>query len=607
MTDTSEGTGGQTGLALGAEGVTAPVAGYRVLARKYRPASFDDLIGQDAMVRTISNAFETGRIPQAWILTGVRGVGKTTTARILARALNYELPDGSITGPTIAMPKLGVHCQAIMESRHLDVLEMDAASHTGVDDVRQITDGVNYAPTSARYKVYIIDEVHMLSEKAFNAFLKTLEEPPAHAKFIFATTEIRKVPITVLSRCQRFDLRRVEADVLVANLQRIAELEKVDAEPEALRLIARAAEGSVRDSLSLFDQAIAHAAGVVRADDVRQMLGLADRARIIDLFGALASGDIETAFREFRDQYATGADPAVVLSDLAEFVNFVTRVKIVPATADSNALSETERLRGRDFAAKLSMRVLSRMWQMLLKGISEVKDASRPAAAAEMVMVRIAYAADLPTPDEVIRALEGTPAAASRGAAAPRAESQTVARAEVTVPSPAPRMPSSGAEAAMRQPMPVASSIPQPQATPTIRLATFADVVALAAEKRDLPIKSALENDVRLVRMEDGRLEIALEPQAQRSLAQELSRKLEQWTGRRWTIAVSNTAGQPTLRAQALAQKNALESAVQADPRVQAVFETWPGAKIENVRRTVRPQPEAELPLPDSLDDDDDL
>jgi DNA polymerase-3 subunit gamma/tau len=610
MADTSKRAGGQGGLEAGADGSAAPAAGYRVLARKYRPASFDDLIGQDAMVRTISNAFETGRIPQAWILTGVRGVGKTTTARILARALNYELPDGSVTGPTIAMQALGVHCLAIMESRHLDVLEMDAASHTGVDDVRQITDGVNYAPTSARYKVYIIDEVHMLSEKAFNAFLKTLEEPPAHAKFIFATTEIRKVPITVLSRCQRFDLRRIEADVLVANLQRIAGLEKVDTEPEALRLIARAAEGSVRDSLSLFDQAIAHAAGVVRADDVRQMLGLADRARIIDLFGALASGDIETAFREFRDQYDTGADPAVVMSDLAEFVNFVTRVKIVPATADSNALSETERLRGRDFASKLSMRVLSRMWQMLLKGITEVKDASRPAAAAEMVMVRIAYAADLPTPDEVIRSLDSNGHAsvdtASRSAA-PRMESQPVVRSEAAKPAAVPRMPSSGAEAALRQPIPAASPAPQPQATPTVRLGSFAEVVALAGEKRDLPIKAALENDVRLVRMEDGRLEIALEPQAQRSLAQDLSRKLEQWTGRRWTIAVSNTAGQPTLRAQVLAQKNELESAVQADPRVQAVFETWPGAKIETVRRTARPLTELDLPPSDPSEDNDDL
>src|SRR6202165_769787 len=281
-----------------------PQAGkhYRVLARKYRPSRFDDLLGPDAVVRTVSNAFETGRIPQAWILTGVRGVGKTTTARILARALNYELPDGSVKGPTIHMKVPGVHCQAIMESRHMDVLEMDAASHTGVDDVRQINDSVRYAPASARYKVYIIDEVHMLSTAAFNAFLKTLEEPPEHAKFVFATTEIRKVPVTVLSRCQRFDLRRVDADVLMGHLANIAAKENVDAEPEALGIIARAAEGSVRDSLSLFDQAIAHAAGPVRADAVRQMLGLADRTRVIDLFDSLARGDIANAFREFREQ-----------------------------------------------------------------------------------------------------------------------------------------------------------------------------------------------------------------------------------------------------------------------------------------------------------------
>jgi DNA polymerase-3 subunit gamma/tau len=609
MTDTSQsGTGGQGGLDLGA---TTPASGYRVLARKYRPASFDDLIGQDAMVRTISNAFAAGRIPQAWILTGVRGVGKTTTARILARALNYELPDGSVTGPTIVMPKIGVHCQAIMESRHLDVLEMDAASHTGVDDVRQITDGVNYAPTSARYKVYIIDEVHMLSDKAFNAFLKTLEEPPAHAKFIFATTEIGKVPITVLSRCQRFDLRRVESDVLICNLERIAGREMVEAEPEALRMIARAAEGSVRDSLSLFDQAIAHAAGAVRAEDVRQMLGLADRARIIDLFDALASGDIEAAFREFRDQYDTGADPAVVLGDLAEFVNFVTRVKIVPATADSNALSETERVRGRDFATKLSMRVLSRMWQMLLKGISEVKDATRPAAAAEMVMVRIAYAADLPTPDEAIRSLDSNgraPAESTggraRGATSARQEPQATAWSDSQAP--AARQASSRPDVTMRQPMSAPMPIAQPQSAPALRLNTFAELVALAAERRDLPIKTALENDVRLVRIEDGRLEIALEPQAQRALAQELSRKLEQWTGRRWAIAVSNAQGEPTLRTQAQAQKNALESSVQTDPRVQAVFEKWPGATIENVRRTSRLQPDAELNPSDALGDDDD-
>ncbi len=402
---------------------------YRVLARKYRPSSFDDLIGQEAMVRTVSNAFETGRIPQAWILTGVRGVGKTTTARILARALNYELPDGSVKGPTIHMPTLGVHCQAIMESRHMDVLEMDAASHTGVDDVRQINDSVRYAPASARYKVYIIDEVHMLSTAAFNAFLKTLEEPPEHAKFVFATTEIRKVPVTVLSRCQRFDLRRVDADVLMAHLGNIAAKENVETEPEALGIIARAAEGSVRDSLSLFDQAIAHAAGTVRADAVRQMLGLADRTRVIDLFEHLARGDIASAFKEFREQYDTGADPIVVLSDLAEFVNFVTRVKAVPATADNIAFGETERVRARDFASKLSMRVLSRMWQMLLKGITEVQAATRPAAAAEMVLVRIAYVADMPTPDEAIKMLE------QNGGASPAIGGGTSARAAPATPS----------------------------------------------------------------------------------------------------------------------------------------------------------------------------
>ena len=388
------------------------------------------------MVRTISNAFESGRIPQAWVLTGVRGVGKTTTARILARALNYELADGSITGPTIDMPVLGVHCQAIMESRHLDVIEMDAASHNGVEDVRAINDAIRYAPVSARYKVYILDEVHMLSGAAFNALLKTLEEPPPHAKFVFATTEIRKVPITVLSRCQRFDLRRVDAALLVQHLAGIAGKEAITAEPEALGLIARAAEGSVRDALSLLDQAIAHAggagsattpAGPVRAEDVRQMLGLADRTKIIDLFEALMGADLPRALQEFRAQYDAGADPVLVLGDLAEFTHFVTRVKIVPALADDVSLTETERTRGRAFAAKLSMRVLARTWQMLLKGIEEVTAAGRPFAAAEMVLVRIAYAADLPTLDEAIRSLGDT----SRGnGASPHAGRQASQQAE---------------------------------------------------------------------------------------------------------------------------------------------------------------------------------
>lgn len=592
-------------------------APYRVLARKYRPSSFDDLIGQEAVVRTVSNAFETGRIPQAWILTGVRGVGKTTTARILARALNYEMPDGSVKGPTIHMPTLGVHCQAIMESRHMDILEMDAASHTGVDDVRQINDSVRYAPASARYKVYIIDEVHMLSTAAFNAFLKTLEEPPEHAKFVFATTEIRKVPVTVLSRCQRFDLRRVEADVLMKHLANIAAKENVEIEPEALGIIARAAEGSVRDSLSLLDQAIAHAAGTVKADAVRQMLGLADRTRVIDLFDSLARGDIASAFNEFRDQYDVGADPIVVLSDLAEFVNFVTRVKIVPATADNVAYGETERVRARDFASKISMRVLSRMWQMLLKGIAEVQAATRPAAAAEMVLVRIAYVADLPTPDEAIRMLEqnggGSPvvsggSAARSAPAAPVASAAPVSAAAVRMPTSSPS--SFGGGAARPQ---MTAPAPDPQgAAPALRITSFTQLVALAGQKRDLMTKGALEGDMRLVRFEEGRLEVALEPNASKTMISELARKFELWTGRRWTIIVSNEQGQPTLRSVNQAAKQEHARSAEADPRVQEVLSRFPGSKVVEVRRLVPETPEANINAdygsddpPDGSDGDD--
>ncbi|MBR0691562.1 DNA polymerase III subunit gamma/tau [Bradyrhizobium manausense] len=595
-------------------------APYRVLARKYRPSSFDDLIGQEAVVRTVSNAFETGRIPQAWILTGVRGVGKTTTARILARALNYEMPDGSVKGPTIHMPTLGVHCQAIMESRHMDVLEMDAASHTGVDDVRQINDSVRYAPASARYKVYIIDEVHMLSTAAFNAFLKTLEEPPEHAKFVFATTEIRKVPVTVLSRCQRFDLRRVEADVLMKHLANIAAKENVEIEPEALGIIARAAEGSVRDSLSLLDQAIAHAAGQVRADAVRQMLGLADRTRVIDLFDSLARGDIAAAFKEFRDQYDVGADPIVVLSDLAEFVNFVTRVKIVPATADNVAYGETERVRAKEFASKISMRVLSRMWQMLLKGITEVQGATRPAAAAEMVLVRIAYVADLPTPDEAIRMLEqnggGSPVVTGGSAArsnAPAAPMGSAAPAVSAAPVRAPSAPSGFGGGAARPQM--AAPAPDPQgAAPQLRITSFTQLVALASQKRDVMTKAALEGDMRLVRFEEGRLEIALEPNASKTMITELAKKFELWTGRRWTIIVSNEQGQPTLRSVNQAAKQEHARNAEADPRVQEVLSRFPGAKVVEVRRLAPETPESNINAdygsddpPEGSDADDDF
>jgi DNA polymerase-3 subunit gamma/tau len=573
--------------------------GYRVLARKYRPATFADLIGQEAMVRTVSNAFEAGRIPQAWILTGVRGVGKTTTARILARGLNYELPDGSVRAPTIRMPVLGVHCAAIMESRHVDVLEMDAASHNGVDDIRQINDAVRYAPVNARYKVYILDEVHMLSNQAFNALLKTLEEPPPHAKFIFATTEIREVPITVLSRCQRFDLRRVDSDRLVTHLEGILAKENVAAEPEALVLIARAAEGSVRDALSLLDQAISHAAGAVRAEDVRQMLGLADHSRIIELFDALMRGDISRALGELRDQYDSGADPLIVLTELAAFAHFVTRVKIVPAVAEDRSLAEIERKRGRDFAAGLSTRVLSRTWQMLLKGIAEVKEATRPIAAAEMVLVRIAYAADLPSPEDVIRSLSDTsqrPAASGRSngqpapASTPNGERARASGRQALAPSPAPPARD-----------PVSRSIEAPIVEQSPVFARFADLIAFVGEQRDLQLKTALERDVRLVRFEDGKLEIALEPSAAKALIGDLGRRLTALTGRRWMVVVSTEAGAPTVRSQRDARHEEFKRGIQADPLVQNVLARFPGAEIVAVR-----QPESE-PVPVTATDDDEL
>jgi DNA polymerase-3 subunit gamma/tau len=461
---------------------------------------------------------------------------------------------------------------------------------------------------SARYKVYILDEVHMLSTQAFNALLKTLEEPPPHAKFVFATTETRKVPVTVLSRCQRFDLRRVDADLLVRHLAGIAAKEQITVEPEALALIARAAEGSVRDSLSLFDQAIAHAAGLVRGEDVRQMLGLADRARTIDLFEAVMRGDLAPALAELRDQYDTGADPAVVLSDLAEFTHFVTRVKIVPAVADDLSLAEAERKRGRGFAEKLSIRVLARAWQMLLKGIAEVEASGRPLAAAEMVLVRLAHAADLPSPDEVIRALDekALPARAERNGGAPIASSpiappprSEAARGVTRGPAAAPARPAGGPVAQLSEAAPEA---------PPLVVGRFADLIELAAQKRDLGVKAALERDVRLVRCEDGRLEIVLQPSAARTLVNDLSRKLSHWTGRRWMVVVSAEPGEPTVHAQSEARQVELKTGVRADPLVQAVLARFPGAEIVDVRQAgaAAPssrEPDAAMPEPPPADD----
>ncbi|MFG1379401.1 DNA polymerase III subunit gamma/tau [Xanthobacter autotrophicus] len=590
-----------------APAVAAPApAAYRVLARKYRPQNFTDLIGQEAMVRTLRNAFSSGRIAQAYILTGVRGVGKTTTARILARALNYEPMDGGAGGPSLDLSVMGRQCRDIIESRHVDVMEMDAASNTSINDIREIIESARYRPVMARYKVYIIDEVHMLSTAAFNGLLKTLEEPPEHVKFIFATTEIRKVPVTVLSRCQRFDLRRVEASELAAHLAGICAKEGVTIEPEALAIVARAAEGSVRDSLSLLDQAIAHGGGSVGAEEVRRLLGLADKGRVIDLFEALMRGEMAQALAAFRDQYDAGADPAVILTDLAEFTHLVTRLKIMPDAAQDAALVEAERVRGLEMAQGLSMRVLARAWQMLSKGIGEVQQAPKPAQAAEMVLVRLGYATDLPTPDEALRRLKDQPV--------------TDAPAPPSAPSGGGGGGGGGGARLSLAPRPVEArpvearpveARPQMQAAPVVavaapaagpRLASLADVAQYVAAKRDLALKHAVETSLRPVHVEEGRIEVALVPGSPASVIQDLSRKLSDWTGRRWLVSLSSQAGGPTLAEENAAVKAEREEGIKAHPLVAAVLARFPGAEVVDVRTRAEAPIDAEVLAPSEED-----
>jgi DNA polymerase III subunit gamma/tau len=561
-----------------------PAAPYRVLARKYRPLRFEDLIGQEPMVRTLANSFTAGRIHQAYILTGVRGVGKTTTARILARAFNYSLP-GKIDQPSVDMPELGIHCQAILESRHVDVIEMDAASHTGIDDVREIIENARYRPVSARTKVYIIDEVHMLSKQAFNGLLKTLEEPPEHVKFLFATTEIDKVPITVRSRCIRFDLRRIESEPMIAHLRKICAAEGVAAEPEALALIARVAEGSVRDALSLLDQGIAHGghAGVA-AQAVRDMLSLSDRGQVIALFERVMKGEIAQALDLARALHQAGGDAADILIELAEFCHFVTRVKIASAAADDPAMSEIERERGRDFAGRLSLGVLTRAWQILLKGVEDVRDSPRPLASAEMALIRLAYASDLPAPEEALRKLSQStdcprhaPPAPPVGAG-PRA-SMRLAALEPAQPEAAPR------------PAP-------PAAGP--RLASFEDAVALARARRDIQLVDSLERNVRLARFEQGSIAFSPAEGAPSGLAQTLARRLQEWTGERWMVALVAGSTAPTLREAAEAREAERSSGAAAHPLVRKVLDRFKGARIVDVRR-----PEPTLASPARQGDDE--
>jgi DNA polymerase-3 subunit gamma/tau len=575
---------------------------YRVLARKYRPADFSALIGQEPMVRTLTNAFSTGRIAQAWMLTGVRGVGKTTTARILARALNYKTPE--IDQPTVDLTVMGEHCKAIMEGRHVDVIEMDAASHTGIDDIREIIEQVRYAPVSARYKVYIIDEVHMLSNQAFNGLLKTLEEPPPHVKFIFATTEIRKVPITILSRCQRFDLRRVDASVLTDHLRKIAGLEGIAVEDEALAMIARAAEGSVRDSLSILDQAIAHGGGAVGGEAVRAMLGVGDRGRVIDLFEQLMKGDVAAALDEFRAQYDGGADPATVLTDLAEFNHLVTRLKFVPSAAQDLSLTEDERKRGAEFAETLSVRVLSRAWQMLLKGISEVQGTNRPVSAGEMVLIRIAHAATLPTLDEALKALDEEGASPSGGVRS-NATRQPAGNGASAVASA--RMPSSnGGARTMRlvQAEPDAEAYVAPPVEPVVEapavpVNALADIASLAEKHRDMAFKVLVKRCVRLVRIEPGRLDVNLTGDAPKTLLGDLTVRLKNWTGRNWLVSLSREEGGATLAEMETSKRENAMLDARSDPTVAAILSRFPGARIIDVRIPDAPEPEtAEADLP---------
>ena len=575
---------------------------YQVLARKYRPETFADLVGQDTMVQTLRNAFEAERIAQAFVMTGIRGTGKTTTARIIAKGMNCIGLDGT-SGPTIDPCGQCEHCTSIKEGRHIDVMEMDAASRTGVADIREIIDSVAYRAASARYKIYIIDEVHMLSTNAFNALLKTLEEPPAHVKFIFATTEIRKVPVTVLSRCQRFDLRRIEPEVMIALLQKIAKAEGADITDEALGLITRAAEGSARDAQSLLDQAISHGAGETTAEQVRAMLGLADRGRVLDLFDLILRGDATGALGELSAQYAAGADPVAVLRDLAEVSHWVSVIKITPDAADDPTVSPDERSRGLMMAEALPMRVLSRMWQMLLTALEEVGRAPNAMMAAEMAVIRLTHVADLPTPDELIRKLQNTPmptspAAPPQGSGAGAQALAPHATSAQQIIHSRPRATqmthSSGATTALAA---------EPSADALVRFARFEDVLDLIRHHRDVKLLVDVETTLQLISYSPGRIEFEPTENAPRDLAQRLGSRLQTWTANRWAVSIGSN-GAKTIAELRDAAATALKGEAQAHPLVQAVLLAFPKAEITDIRTTKDIAAEAKIEALPEVEDE---
>ena len=544
-----------------------PVPGYQVLARKYRPDTFEDLIGQAAMVRTLTNAFAAGRIAHAYMLTGVRGIGKTTTARLIARALNFR--NGEINQPSMKLDVRGEHCDAIARSTHVDVMEMDAASRTGVGDIREILEGVRYAPVSARYKVYIIDEVHMLSTSAFNALLKTLEEPPEHAKFIFATTEIRKGPVTVLSRCQRFDLKRIDRDVLTDHLERICGLESAAVERDGLSLISRAAEGSVRDALSLLDQAIvqgAEADGPVSAAQIRDMLGLADRARVLDLLEHALGARTSDALTELSSLYDAGGDPVVITRDLLDYVHAISRVKAVGSGADLGEAADTvQRLAA--IAESQSLAQLTRLWKLLLTGLEDVRKAPDPLAAAEMTLLRLVAASMLPPPEDAARLLSGQPPAAPDREAPGKPEPAAAPAAPDAV---MPVEPDAG---------PAGEALAMPQGP-----ASFEELIAMLQERRDIILQLDVERCVRPVSFKPGAMTYQPTEDAPSDLAQRLAKRLQEWTETRWMIlADANAEGGETWSERRQRGKQERMAAVRRDPAVEEAMRLFPGAEIVRV------------------------
>ncbi len=548
---------------------------YQVLARKYRPKTFSDLIGQEAIVRTLKNAFDADRIAQAFMMTGIRGVGKTTTARIIAKGMNCIGLEGK-TGPTTSPCGQCEHCVAISEGRHVDVLEMDAASRTGVDDIREIIDSVHYRAASARFKIYIIDEVHMLSNNAFNALLKTLEEPPAHVKFIFATTEIRKVPVTVLSRCQRFDLRRIEPEEMIKMLQNLAKLEKANISNEALALITRASEGSARDAQSLLDQAISHGAGETNVDQVRSMLGLADRGRVMDLFEFIMRGQAKEALNELCSQYSDGADPIGIIRDLAEVTHWVSVIKITPDAAEDPTVSPDEKARGQSFSQSLSMRVLTRTWQLLLKALDEISSAPNSMMAAEMAIIRITHVSDLPSPEELVKKLTNSHF------------NTTVVKKESserpTINTTSSNYIQSQSKETNSTSIDGNTALALDAETLALQYPTFENVLEIIRKFRDMKLLIDVENSIRLSSYMPGRIEFTPTKDAPKDLAQRLGQLLQSWTGFRWAVTVVSHCSAKTIQEHRNAEEAQLELDAKLHPFVKTVFEKFPKASITEIK-----------------------